>query len=76
MAWRLEYSSHCRLCGEPRGPDERFTARGKHLQCSDAKARAAATDLHLHQGEFFEKWRRGMAASVGVILPDEPSEQT
>jgi hypothetical protein len=32
--------------------------------------------MHLHRGEFFERWRRGMAASVGlVLLDDTPDEQ-
>jgi hypothetical protein len=36
---------------------------------------AAIIDMHTHSGHFFQRWRRGMAASVGgVLLDDLPRE--
>lgn len=30
--------------------------------------------IHLHQGPAFERWRRGMAASVGAVMIDNKME--
>jgi hypothetical protein len=32
-------------------------------------------DLRAHAGEGFQRWRRGMAASVGAMLVDELEDQ-
>ena len=33
--------------------------------------RQAADEQHHHRGEFFQRWRRGIAASVGGVLIDD-----
>ena len=47
--------SHTRLCGS----------------CGEAINYQAADEQHHHRGEFFQRWRRGIAASVGGVLIDD-----
>jgi hypothetical protein len=32
---------------------------------------ASIIDQHTHSGYFFQRWRQGMAASVGAVLLDD-----
>ena len=72
MPWRRRYSAFCHGCGREREPDERLSARGKCAACGTGRSEANALQLHAHEGEHFDHWRRRVAASVGAVLIDEP----
>lgn len=44
---------------------------GQCPDCGKAALIENATGISLHRGPAFERWRRGMAASVGAALPSE-----
>lgn len=71
MPWRGALYETCRICGNPRQPDERFTARGNHRECAENRSTAQITQMRQHKGPWFDLWRRQMAASVGGILLDD-----
>jgi predicted RNA-binding Zn-ribbon protein involved in translation (DUF1610 family) len=71
MPWRRHYSTNCHACGRDREPDERFSARGKCPSCGVERSVANAEQLHEHNGPWFEKWRRAVAASVGAALLED-----
>lgn len=76
MPWRGHRKTHCVLCGKNIVGQEILSARGKCFDCGDGRARANATDLHLHDGEFFENWRQAMARSVGAVLLDNAPDES
>ncbi len=65
----------CKGCGQRREVVGELSWRGFCGVCGPAKAIAAASDLHHHQGPFFRTWREQMAASVGAVLL-EPVDTT
>lgn len=71
MPWKDNYRADCRACGRLRGPDERFSARGKCPDCGIGRMTANALELHTHRGDFHEHWRRRVAASVGATFREE-----
>lgn len=73
MTWRDWNRSHCRACGKVREQGERFSARGKCVDCGEGRMIANARQLKAHDGEFFHDWRRAVIASVGGILPADQS---
>jgi hypothetical protein len=46
---------------------------GLCLRCGLERVAENITGLALHQGEPLERWRRGVAASVGGALLDDPA---
>lgn len=62
---------HCRYCGRPRELFGRLSAIGLCPDCGDAAMQENVDGLRAHAGEPFRRWRAGMAASVGAVLPDE-----
>jgi len=67
---RLDYK-RCRACG--RHVDEVGVLSHTRLCVEDSIRinRQAADEQHHHRGEFFQRWRRGIAASVGGVLIDD-----
>jgi len=39
--------------------------------CGPEIREIANRQMHAHSGPYFELWRRGMAASVGAVLPND-----
>jgi len=48
-----------------------MSARGKCQECAHAMQQAHIVGMRMHDGPFFQHWRRQMAASVGGVLRDE-----
>jgi len=61
----------CQNCGKHRDDVGPLSWRGYCGPCGVALNRAASSDLHYHEGPKFQRWRAGMAASVGGVLLDE-----
>lgn len=64
----------CRVCDghiDDVGP---LSKRGKCANCGVGNMERNARELNAMQGEAVLRWRRAVAASVGAILPDAPTE--
>ena len=61
----------CRFCERHISECGPLSARGKCSDCGVGKQAATIIDMHTHSGYFFQRWRRGMAASVGGVLLDD-----
>jgi hypothetical protein len=72
MPYRDYEISHCRGCDRPRREGERFSARGKCVECGEGAMIENARQLAASSGPFFEHWRRRCAAAFGVTLVDDP----
>ena len=75
MAWRGRNTSHCKVCEQPRAVVGSLSARGKCWNCGARHCIDNATQLHEHDGPYFENWRRRMVACVGGVLLDEALEE-
>lgn len=47
---------------------------GQCPDCGDAELIANVRELIAHDGPRFERWRRGLVASLGGILRDPPAD--
>ena len=67
---RLDYKI-CKACG--RHADEAGPLSHARLcaACGDSRNKRAALEQHNHNGEYFERWRRRIAASVGAVVLDD-----
>lgn len=71
MPWLSDMAPRCYRCGRPREEGERFSRRGRCVECGDGEMIRNVRELKRHDGPRFLRWRRGVAASVGAILLDE-----
>ena len=71
MPYRDWYISHCRSCDREREPGERFSARGKCVECGEGRMIANRRELREHDGPFFDHWRLRVLAAFGVAAPGE-----
>jgi len=63
----------CKICGEPVADRSELTARGKHLECSEALVREEIHQLVAHRGPHFDHWRaRCIAAFTNPHLERLP----
>jgi ribosomal protein L37E len=67
---RLDYKN-CRACGRHADDAGPLSHTRLCAQCGDVRNRRAALEQHHHSGEFFQVWRRALAASVGGVLLDD-----
>jgi hypothetical protein len=61
---------HCKVCGAETDPAD----LSLHKKCPACTARLMDennSQLAAHNGPYFDKWRRAMAASVGGALLDD-----
>lgn len=70
---RPDYKT-CKQCGRHTGVVGELSHTRLCTECSLENRRAAATDLALHRGHYFRRWREGVAASVGAVLLDDVRE--
>jgi len=61
----------CRQCGAHRDDGASLSKRGLCTDCGKANLVQENDDMHHHRGEYFKRWRRAMAASVGGVLVDD-----
>jgi hypothetical protein len=61
----------CRACGAKRDDVGLLSRTRLCDKCGHALLTENATGIHEHRGPAFHRWRRGMAASVGAILPED-----
>lgn len=61
---------HCRECQKPREEVGRLSAIGLCATCGPARMIDNVEGLRAHSGPAFRRWREGVAASVGAIIPD------
>jgi len=48
-----------------------FSARGKCFACGDGRARANATQLHLHAGPHYQRWHTALVKALAAMMRDE-----
>lgn len=65
---------HCKRCKSHKDTVGPLSWRGYCGVCGPQIADAATDQQHHHSGEYFERWRRGMAACVGGVLLDDARE--
>lgn len=70
MATKKTYA-RCRNCGWHRDDGASLSKRGLCPECGHTLLSDAVDAMHLHRGPIFHRWRRGMAACVGVTLVDD-----
>lgn len=75
MVYRDALRFACKGCGKIRDPDERFSVRGKCLDCGDGNMLRNANDLRSHRGFYFVHWRRRCLAAFGVVLDEPPASE-
>ena len=75
MPWRGHNGMFCHGCGRHRDDCGPLSARYKCAECGDGAALRNVRELRSHTGESLEKWRRGMARSVGAVFVDDVAEQ-
>lgn len=71
MPWRGHNGTWCRRCGrdvEECGP---LSARYRCAECGEGEMIYNVRELKAHAGPRFHRWRRGVAAGVGAILPED-----
>lgn len=68
---RHEGRSTCRVCGRHKRDVGPISHGGYCSEHGKPVFHANTDGLHYHEGPWFEKWRRAVAASVGAVIPDE-----
>ncbi len=63
--------ARCRHCGAHRDDGASISNRGYCSKCGPEVRERANDEMHYHTGEYFKRWRRAMAASVGGVLVDD-----
>lgn len=78
MPYRDWLILECRHCGREREDGERFSARGRCVDCGEGRQIANRRQLHAHAGPFFDHWRERCAAAFGALLREalEPTTET
>jgi hypothetical protein len=61
----------CRVCGRGRAEVGELSWVGYCIECGIATRNRANDEMHYHSGEYFELWRRRMAACVGGALIED-----
>jgi predicted nucleic acid-binding Zn-ribbon protein len=56
----------CKVCGKIRDPGERFSVRGKCLNCGNGRMVKNKHELQAHRGPLFDHWRKRCLAAFGV----------
>jgi hypothetical protein len=51
-----------------------MSARGRCARCGRTRVEDNIRGLHFHSGPAFDRWRRGMAASVGATFLDNQTD--
>ena len=64
----------CKRCGRHESEVGEMSARKLCDDCGRIALEGNIYGLHFHSGPAFERWRRGMAASVGASLVDNSGE--
>lgn len=64
-------AGHCRECGRERGEGERFSSRGLCRDCGARRLDDALERRLLSDPDRLLAYRRGVARSVGAILPED-----
>jgi hypothetical protein len=67
---RYEYAT-CKVCDRHRrevGPMSWTRLCG---DCARERLEENIDGIHFHRGPAFQRWRRGMAACVGLVLPED-----
>lgn len=72
MPNRKQLIGYCRRCGRPREEGERFSARGRCVDCGEGEMIENVRELKAHDGPRFQRWRRACAAAFGAVLADDP----
>lgn len=72
MPWRGAFARICRRCGRDVSECGPLSARYLCQECGEGASIQNRRGLMEHAGPYFHNWRRGMAAAVGAILPEEP----
>jgi hypothetical protein len=67
---RAEYAK-CKVCGRRREEVGLMSWTRLCGDCAAARLNENIDGIHFHRGPAFLRWRRGMAASVGAILPED-----
>lgn len=51
-----------------------MSATGRCAACGRAAVEENIAGIHYHRGPAFDRWRAGMAASVGAVFVDNATE--
>jgi hypothetical protein len=65
---------YCKVCGGHRDEVGIISHTGKCVECGKAILKDNILGLHYHRGPAFDRWRRGIAASVGATFTESTSE--
>lgn len=63
--------THCKRCGRHRDECGPLSWTRQCAECALLRATDNMASIATHTGPGFKEWRRGMAASVGAVLPDD-----
>ena len=64
----------CKLCERHESEVGEMSATGRCADCGKRAVEENIYGIHYHAGPAFDRWRRGMAASVGAVLVDNQSD--
>jgi hypothetical protein len=67
---RLDYK-HCRVCGRDASECGTLSHTRLCAECGVERLTENVLGLHAMQGEPLRRWRRGMAACIGLTLLDD-----
>lgn len=66
--------TRCQVCSKHRDEVGTISHTGKCSPCGQALLTENIYGLHYHRGPAFDRWRRGIAASVGAVFVDNATE--
>lgn len=64
----------CKRCNGHRDDVGTISHTGKCSACGQALLTENIYGLHYHRGPAFDRWRQGIAASVGAVFVDNATE--
>lgn len=64
----------CKACNRHESEAGEMSATALCADCGRARVEENIRGIHFHTGPAFERWRRGMAASVGARFVDNAPE--
>lgn len=73
---KTRHRVRCQHCGGHRDEVGGISHTGKCSACGQALLTENIYGLHYHRGPAFDRWRKGIAASVGAVFVDNAPEQT